>query len=335
MVLDSELLNFKVQARTISASAGSAWSGRGSTGSAAPLLASGRQDARGRRPRQGGLEVAGAFSAKSFGIDPQPIALRVFVEDYSAGSPPGRLGAVHLFILTPEQHAIWLTEQLSKWHRQSLEVRDRELQLYETNKQLRALTAADLDKPENRKKLDAQAAAEQANGRRLSGLVLSGEDLVKQAMRNPEFGVGHLERWAEMLQILKDISANRMPSVASLLKEAAQAPKGPAAPSARRQQHRARRPGKTGSSGRPSPIRPPPASPAQPKPPTAVPRRRPTASRPSSRPRRQGSQAAHSPPRRPRPPGSCCPRPTLTGGVKSGAPGRAAPPPPWPRSTRP
>ena len=42
-------------------------------------------------------------------------------------------------------------------------------------------------------------------------------------MRNPEFGVGHLEKWAEMLQILKDISANRMPSVADLLKQASQA----------------------------------------------------------------------------------------------------------------
>jgi hypothetical protein len=47
---------------------------------------------------------------------------------------------------------------------------------------------------------------------------------VKQASRNPEFGVGHLEKWAEMLQILKDISANRMPSVADLLKQASQAP---------------------------------------------------------------------------------------------------------------
>src|SRR5208337_2828566 len=42
--------------------------------------------------------------------------------------------------------------------------------------------------------------------------------------RNPEFGVGHLEKWAEMLQILKDIAANRMPSVADLLKQASQSP---------------------------------------------------------------------------------------------------------------
>ena len=84
--------------------------------------------------------------------------------------------------------------------------------------------AEELDQPETRRKIENQAAAERTNGRRLSGLVVAGEDLVQQAMRNPEFGVGHLEKWAEMLQILKDIAGNRMPSVADLLKQAAQAP---------------------------------------------------------------------------------------------------------------
>jgi hypothetical protein len=37
-------------------------------------------------------------------------------------------------------------------------------------------------------------------------------------------GVGHLERWAAMLETLNDIAANRMPSVADLLKEATAAP---------------------------------------------------------------------------------------------------------------
>src|SRR5262249_19052155 len=69
-----------------------------------------------------------------------------------------------------------------------------------------------------------QASAERQNGRRLTALTNVGDMLVREAMRNPEFGVGHLEKWAEMLQILKDISGNRMPSVADLLKEAAQAP---------------------------------------------------------------------------------------------------------------
>src|SRR5260370_2720598 len=102
--------------------------------------------------------------------------------------------------------------------------------LHETNKQLRAMSPEELDQPDTRKKIENQSAAERAKGRRLSGLVMSGEDLVKQATRNPEFGVGHLEKWAEMLQILKDIAANRMPSVADLLKEAAKAPNSSSSP---------------------------------------------------------------------------------------------------------
>ena len=35
-------------------------------------------------------------------------------------------------------------------------------------------------------------------------------DSLLRAMRNPEFGVGHLESWAEMLQILKDISQGNL-----------------------------------------------------------------------------------------------------------------------------
>jgi len=106
----------------------------------------------------------------------------------------------------------------------ALDVRDRELQLFETNKQLRGLTDLELNQPETRRKIEQQAEAERANGRRLTNLVGVGEDLVKQAMRNPEFGVGHLEKWAEMLQVLKDISGNRMPTVSDLLKQAATAP---------------------------------------------------------------------------------------------------------------
>ncbi|HEX5446508.1 MAG TPA: hypothetical protein VFW87_22005 [Pirellulales bacterium] len=182
------------------------------------ILAAGGQD-------REQLQAAGTFCPQKLGIEPQPIELRMYVEDYLPGrgrvySPP-----FTLYVLSAEQHAAWLTEMLNKWQRHSLEVRDRELQLYETNKELRDLPIAQLDEPDTRQRIDRQATAERANGRRLSGLVTSGEELVAQATRNPEFGVGHLEKWAEMLQVLKDISANRMPSVAELLKEASAAPK--------------------------------------------------------------------------------------------------------------
>ncbi len=169
------------------------------------------------------MEASGTFSAQSLGIEPQPIHLRVFAEDYFPGRKRVYSPNYVLYVLNAEQHAIWMTEQLNKWHRQALEVRDRELQLHETNKQLRDLPPEELDRPDVRRRIENQSAAERANGRRLTGLTAAGEDLLRQAARNPQFDVGSLDRWAEMLQILKDIAANRMPSVADLLDEAAKA----------------------------------------------------------------------------------------------------------------
>src|SRR5581483_7851074 len=225
VVLDSEQLTFKLTARDDYGvkQVGMEWRGLDKINFKNP--------AKGERIRSAGgndkemMELTGTFSAKSLGIEPQPIQVRLFVEDYLPNRERVYSPTYLLYVLSAEQHAIWLTEQLSKWHRQSLDVRDKELQLFETNKQLRQLSADQLNRPDTRRRIETQAEAERANGRRLSNLVTSGEDLVKQAMRNPEFGVGHLEKWAEMLQILKDISANRMPSVADLLRQASQAPK--------------------------------------------------------------------------------------------------------------
>src|SRR5580704_8756580 len=224
VVLDSEMLSFKIHARDDFGvkRVGIEWLGIEDPAITKPtkgerVLAAGGND-------KEALDVGGTFSAKSFNIEPQLIRARVFVEDYLPNRKRVYAPASFLYVLNPEQHAIWLTEQLNKWHRQSLEVRDREMQLYETNKQLRALSPQELDRHETRRRIETQAAAEWSNGRRLSNLVKTGEDLVQQATRNPEFGVGHLEKWAEMLQILKEIAGNRMPSVADLLKQASQAP---------------------------------------------------------------------------------------------------------------
>ena len=223
VVLDSEQLRFQVRTHDDFGikRVGMEWEGFANAIVTSPakgerILAAGDND-------KVSLDVAGTFTATSLGIQPQPIKLRIFAEDYLPGRERVYSPTYLLFVLNPEQHAIWMTEQLSKWHRQSLEVRDREMLLYETNKELRGLPSDELDQPETRRRIEKQAAAERANGRRLSRLTNRGEQLIKEASRNPEFGVGHLEKWAEMLQILKDIGANRMPSVADLLKAASQA----------------------------------------------------------------------------------------------------------------
>jgi hypothetical protein len=224
VVLDSETLTFSVRAQDDFGvkRVGIEWRGLTEAGPSEELLGE-RLLASGGSEKES-LELAGTFCAQQLGIEPQSIAVRLFAEDYLPDRERVYSPAYVLHVLNAEQHAIWLTEQMSQWHRQALEVRDREMQLHHTNQQLRLLSDEELDRPETRRQIEAQSVAERANGRRLGGLTDSGEELIRQAMRNPEFGVGHLEKWAEMLQILKDIAANRMPNVADLLKESAQSP---------------------------------------------------------------------------------------------------------------
>ncbi|MDC0935127.1 hypothetical protein OAS39_02490 [Pirellulales bacterium] len=237
VVLDSELISFRVKAHDDFGVRRVGYEWRGFEEVMGTQAAKGEKLLAAGGPESESLAADAAFSATSLGIEPQPIELRVFVEDYLPDRKRVYSSPHLLYILTPEQHAIWMTEQLSKWHRRSLEVRDRELRLYDANRELRKLDSEQLDAPETRRKLERQASAEQANGRRLAHLSASGAELIRQASRNPEIGVGHLERWAEMLQVLDDIADQRMPSVADLLKESALAartgkPKPPSGPSA-------------------------------------------------------------------------------------------------------
>jgi hypothetical protein len=312
VLLDTEQLTFKVHAQDDFGvrRVGLEWQGAGDPSVASP--AHGEQVLAAGGPSNEALDVAGTFSASSLGIEPQAVNVRIYAEDYFPGRPRAYSPSYTFYILNAEQHAIWVAEQLSKWHRQSLEVRDREMQLHDTNKELRALSADELDRPETRRRVENQAAAERANGRRLSNLVVAGEDLVRQAARNPEIGVGHLEKWAEMLQILKDISANRMPSVADLLKEAAQAPTLAASPTG----NKAPAAGQDRAGGAGASAETKKAAPA-----TAVPQ---VVDRESSQ-NSPGKPAGPQPPKNPSSPRLGLPLTTVVG---QGAPGDPPPPPP-------
>jgi hypothetical protein len=224
VVLDSEVLTFQIQALDDFGvkRVGIEWRSVTEAGVSDKILGE-RLLATGGSEQES-LNLSGTFCAEQLKIEPQSLSVRLYAEDYLPGRERTYSPSFTLHVLSAEQHAIWLTDQLSKWHRQSLEVRDRELQLHNTNQQLRLLSPEELDQPETRRQIEAQSSAERANGRRLTGLTTSGEELIRQALRNPEFGVGHLEKWAEMLQILKDIAGQRMPNVADLLKESARAP---------------------------------------------------------------------------------------------------------------
>jgi len=177
-------------------------------------------------PEMRKLSAKATFCAAREGVEPQTLEIRAWAEDYLPDRKRAHSAAFLLHVLNKTDHALWLTEQFGRWLEAARETYEREQQLHATNKELRTMTAAEMDRPENRRRIAQQAGAESANAARLSTLNQSGRGLVEQAMRNDEFDAARLESWATMLQTLQDIAKKRMPSVAELLKESSGARAG-------------------------------------------------------------------------------------------------------------
>ncbi len=185
--------------------------------------AQGRKIAAVGGPEEREISARATFCAAREGIAPQSLEIQAWAEDYLSGREPSTSTTFVLHVLSATDHALWVTTQMNQWLASARETYEREQQLHQTNKQLRALSAAELDQPENRRRVSDQSRAELANANRLNALNQSGRKLIEQATKNEEFDAERLESWATLLQSLQDIAANRMPNVADLLKESSNA----------------------------------------------------------------------------------------------------------------
>lgn len=237
VVLTSEVITFDLSAQDDFGlrRVGLEWWGADRAGIGNGQRTHGERIAAAGEPEKREIQTRATFSADRDGVAPQTITVRAWAEDYLPGRERSYSAPFVLQVLDPTDHATWLTERFSEWMQAARETYEREQQLHQTNLELRELTPEELDRPENRRQLARQAAEEQANAARLDTLTDIGQNLVEQATRNEEFEADQLESWAELLENLDDIAANRMPSVAELLREssnAAAAPDSPADPGA-------------------------------------------------------------------------------------------------------
>lgn len=173
-------------------------------------------------PEETSLSTTATFCAETDGVKPQSLQVRAFAIDYKPDAVRAYSPTYLLHVMTPEEHAIWLTDQLRRWASLSADVYEEEVRLHDENRAIRRLSKDDVAKAENQQRIRQQAAAERANASRLGAVTDHGDRLIKQAIRNPEMLVGHLETWAEILQKLREISDQKMPNVADLLDSASQ-----------------------------------------------------------------------------------------------------------------
>ncbi len=225
VVLSSEVLTFEIQAADDFGvkRVGLEWEGIGNP-IHNPEPTSGEKTVSSGTPTTDIMTVAATFSAVRENVRPQSLRLRAFAEDYFPGRERVRSPDLVIHVLTPAEHFKWLVGQMELWMGAAQEVHDKELQLHETNRELRDLSPEALDDPAQRRKLQNQAAAERVNAARLDSLIELGTELVQEATKNEEFDPNQLESWAEILQKLEEIAGQRMPSVADLLARAAEAP---------------------------------------------------------------------------------------------------------------
>ncbi len=224
VVLDSEVLAFDLSIADDFGvkRAGLEWVGeKKSSTDENPMR--GEKVAVGGEPEKRELDARATFCATRESVAPQTLQVRAWAEDYLPGRKRAYSQSFILHILNKQDHALWLTEQFGKWLQVARESYEREQQLHQTNKELRELSAAELDRPENRRKVMQQASSEHANADRLDNITQLGKSLVEQATHNPEFEAKRLEAWADMLKNLRDIAGQRMPSVADLLKQSSNA----------------------------------------------------------------------------------------------------------------
>ena len=170
------------------------------------------------------LDATATFSPQRLGVKPQVINLRLYTQDYLPDREPVYSSVYTVYVLSEADHAIWISRKIDDWYKRALESYEQEVLNFEANTRLRELSPEELDRPEIRNRIQAQANAEQTNARRLEALTEFGTQLAQEASRNDEFSAETVNELAEMVERLDNIASERMPSVTDLLTEAADAP---------------------------------------------------------------------------------------------------------------
>jgi hypothetical protein len=154
-----------------------------------------------------------AFSPAAFGVTPQKITLRAWSEDHYPGRGRVFSEPVILYVLTRDEHAQMLK---SRFDRQITELEDlarREQDLLEENERIERLGGEELQKDEARKRLQSQEEEEAETQRRIDELTQRMEQLMKDAARNGGIDKKTLQKMAESLKSMQELSQQDVPKV--------------------------------------------------------------------------------------------------------------------------
>jgi hypothetical protein len=154
-----------------------------------------------------------AFSPGAFGIAPQQLTLRAWVEDYFPNR--GRIYSepVVLYVLTRDEHAQMLKSRFDRAIAELEDIARREQNQFEENQRIERLEGEELQNEESRNRLDIQQQAEAENTRRMDELTKRMEQLLKDSARNKDIEKETLRKMAEALKSMQELAQKDMPAV--------------------------------------------------------------------------------------------------------------------------
>lgn len=168
-----------------------------------------------------------SFCPAAFNITPQKLTLRAWAEDHFPER--GRIYSepIILYVLTRDEHAQILKTRFDRQITEFEDLARRELNLLEENENLQKLDGENLQKDEAAKTLEAQAQEEAETQRRMDELTKRMEQLMKDATRNGDIDKKTLQKMAESLKSMQELSEQDIPKVQEKLDDAQEASNTP------------------------------------------------------------------------------------------------------------
>lgn len=171
-------------------------------------------------PSQAQLFSPAAFSPLLYEIAPQKLTLRAFTEDYLPERGRAYSQPVVLFILTRDEHAQMLKDRFDRVIGELEDAARNEQNNLDENNRLERLSDEDLQKPENRDRLEKQRAAEDENVEKMEKLSEEMEKLFQDALRNGEIEKETMKKLSNTEQKLRELAKEDLPEVEEQLQKA-------------------------------------------------------------------------------------------------------------------
>jgi hypothetical protein len=161
-----------------------------------------------------------SFSPAAFGITPQRIILRSFVEDYYPER--GRIYSepILIYVLSLEEHAQLRKQEFDRLISELEDVARKELNLLDENQRLEKLDGEELQTEEGKQRLADQERAEEENIRAMEELTKRMEQLMKDTARNESIDKETMKKMADAMKSMQELSDKEMPEVSEQLQAA-------------------------------------------------------------------------------------------------------------------